>query len=114
MQEMRHARAIGVFLISRPRITRHEIYADAVFLLVSVLVSLICLFIFDIHHSFYAGRTAFPPDEYIFTSIEPYVMGGLLGGILGFFLIKLFVLGVHEQEEAFIESSSRPVMKRKQ
>ena len=82
----------------RSRITREELIADAIFILIPAILTLIGLFLFDVHRSFYPGHEPF--KEFIFQSWEPYLLGGLLGGILGFWLIKLFLFALHKEEEA--------------
>ena len=83
----------------RPPITHHEILADAVFFIAGALLATLAVFIFDIHWSFYPGNTIFPPNKHIFTSSEPYLLGILVGGILGIFVIKLLLLGIREEKD---------------
>jgi hypothetical protein len=83
----------------RPPVTHHEIIADAVFFIIGAFLATLAVFIFDIHWSFYPGNTIFPPNKYIFTSLEPFYIGALVGGVLGIFLIKLLLLGIHEEQE---------------
>jgi len=80
-------------------VTKHEIKADLIFFLVPAIISLIAVFIFDIHWSFYPGETVFPPSKFIFGSPVPYITGAFIGGVIGFFIIKLFLLGVQEEEK---------------
>lgn len=78
-------------------VTKHEIKADIVFFLVPAIISLIAVFIFDIHWSLYPGEVIF--SRFIFNSPVPYIAGAFTGGVIGFFIIKLFLLGVHEEEK---------------
>ena len=78
-------------------VTKEEIKADFIFFMVSSIVSFLVVYLFDIHRSFYPGETIFPPSVVIFKSIWPYVIGTLLGGTIGFFLIKILLLGVKEE-----------------
>jgi len=60
-------------------------------------VSIILLYFFDIHWSFYPGESIFPPSKQVGLSWQIYLVGGLIGAIVGFFIIKLFLLGVKEE-----------------
>ena len=80
------------------KVTHEEILADFVFILVGFLLSVLALFIFDIHWNFYPGGTLFPPEKYIFQEKSVYVWGGLLGSIIFFFIIKLLLVGIREEE----------------
>ncbi|MEM5797860.1 MAG: hypothetical protein QW703_01470 [Candidatus Aenigmatarchaeota archaeon] len=82
----------------RGRITKDELIADAIFITIPAILTLVGLFVFDVHRSFYPGHEPF--TEFVFDSPWPYLFGGLLGGILGFWLIKLFLYGLHKEEEA--------------
>ncbi|MBM3303919.1 MAG: hypothetical protein FJY76_02390 [Candidatus Aenigmarchaeota archaeon] len=84
--------------VRKTRVTRNEIIADLIFFFVPALIALIALYVFDIHWNFYPGGSLFPPMKYIFTDPWIYVSGTLVGGFVGFFLIKLVVLGIHEEE----------------
>lgn len=84
--------------VRKTRVTRNEIIADIIFFAVPAVIALIALYIFDIHWNFYPGGSLFPPAKYIFADGWIYVSGTLIGGIIGFFLIKLIVLGIHEEE----------------
>lgn len=79
------------------RITKREIIADAIFLIVGFLVSILLLYLFDIHWSFYPGETIFPPSRYVGLAKYVYFTGSLIGSIIIFFIIKLFLLGVKEE-----------------
>lgn len=80
------------------RVEKEEIIADFVFLAVSFAVTIIALYIFDIHWNFYPGGQLFPPEKHIFQSNAVYAYGGLLGAIIGFFVIKVFLFGLKEEE----------------
>lgn len=98
-------------MIKRPKISKHEIIADAVFIAVGIIAALIAVFIFDIHWSFYPGNTIFPPNKYIFTDKMPYVLGALVGGLLGPIIIKLLFFAFMQEEEA-IREGRRTVRKK--
>jgi len=84
--------------MSKHSVQKDRVIADFVFLLVSFIVTEIALFIFDVHWNFYPGGQLFPPAKHIFIDSAIYVWGGLLGTIVGFFLIKLFLFGLKEEE----------------
>ncbi len=87
-------------MIARPKISKEEIIADLLYLFVAMAVSGITLFIFDIHWSFYPGNTIFPPNKYIFTDHTIYYVGIPIGGLLGFFLLKVLFFAFVENEIA--------------
>lgn len=66
--------------------------ANVLFLLIPALISLVSIFLFDIHHSFYGKNLL--PLKFVFKSEEPYIIGVSAGAIIGFFLIRLFILGI--------------------
>jgi len=84
--------------VRKTRVTKNELVADLIFFAVPAIVALIALYVFDIHWNFYPGGSLFPPTKHIFTDGWIYVSGSLLGGVIGFFIIKLLVLGIHEEE----------------
>ncbi len=84
--------------VRKTRVTRNEIIADIIFFAVPALIALLALYVFDIHWNFYPGGSLFPPTKYIFTDPWIYVGGTLFGGLVGFFLIKLIILGIHEED----------------
>jgi len=84
--------------VRKTRVTRNELVADLIFFIVPALIALIALYVFDIHWNFYPGGSLWPPTKHVFTDGWIFVSGSLLGGIVGFFLIKLVVLGIHEEE----------------
>lgn len=88
--------------LKKLRISKNEIVADIIFLIVAMCVSGIAIFIFDIHWSFYPGNTIFPPNKYIFKSPLPYYFGIPVGGIVGFILIKLVVYAFIKEEEDYL------------
>lgn len=78
-------------------VTRKELISDLIFLLIGFIITLILLYFFDIHWSFYSGETIFPLSKYVGLTKGIYLIGGLIGSILGFFLIKLFLIRVKEE-----------------
>lgn len=82
--------------IRKSRVTREEFLGDLVFLVIGFVVSFIGVFLFDTHHSFY--EEPWFPLKFIFTTTTPYIVGTLVGGVVIFLLIKLFLFGVHEEE----------------
>lgn len=87
------------------KIPKEEIIADLVFFAVAVVVSLIALFIFDIHWSLYPGSQIF--SKFIFEDKSIYLYGGLIGGVTGFFVIKLLMFGFIEEEKAVRKEKKR-------
>lgn len=85
--------------IRKSIITKEEVLADLIFLIIAFTISVAILFLFDIHWSFYEGNTLFPPSAWVGIGKTSYLIGGLLGAIIGFFIIKLFLLGVKEEEK---------------
>lgn len=86
----RHARRIRKSVI-----TKEELIADAIFLFTSALTTLLVVFLFDIHRSFYSWP--FTPKT-IFNTPYPYMVFVPAGAIIGFLLIKLLLLGIKEEE----------------
>jgi len=87
-------------MFKRPKISKHELIADAIFILIGMFVAFTAIFIFDIHWSFYPGNTILPPNKYIFQTPTPYYVGIPLGGLIGFVVIKLLFFAFMEEEEA--------------
>ncbi|RLJ10284.1 MAG: hypothetical protein DRP15_00410 [Candidatus Aenigmatarchaeota archaeon] len=87
---MKHLRKIR-----KSRVTKEEVIADAIFLFVSAFVSLIVVFLFDIHHSFYEWPFTL---KFIFKRPEPYLFFTPIGMLVGFFIIKLLLIGIKEEE----------------
>ena len=85
-------------MIKRPKISKEEIIADLLFLLVGAIAAFIAIFIFDIHWSFYPGQTAFPPSKYIFQTATPFLVGIPIGAIIGFIVLKLVFYAFMEEE----------------
>ncbi len=83
--------------IRKSIITREELAADAIFLFISGFVSFLIVLLFDIHHSFYEWPMTL---KFIFNTPYPYVLFVSAGTIVGFFIIKLFLLGIREEELA--------------
>jgi hypothetical protein len=76
------------------KVTKREVASDAIFLAISAIISLIIIFLFDIHRSFYE----WPPKlQFIFNSPYPYIIFTAIGMFIGFFIIKLLLLGVKEK-----------------
>ncbi|MBR9680021.1 MAG: hypothetical protein GOU99_03160 [Candidatus Altiarchaeota archaeon] len=86
--------------VRKTRINKDEIIADLAFLLIGFILTELFLFIFDIHWNFYPGGQLFPPAEFVFIDRSIYLWGGLIGAIIGFFVIKLFLFGLKEEELA--------------
>ena len=78
-------------------VTKRELIADFIFLLVSFLITLIGIIIFNIHWSLYPGETLFPPSKTVGIHSNLYIIIPLIGSIVGFFMIKLFLIGVKEE-----------------
>ncbi|MFA6530593.1 MAG: hypothetical protein WCT31_02595 [Candidatus Micrarchaeia archaeon] len=91
-------------MIKRPKISKHEIIADLIFIFIGMFVAFTAIFIFDIHWSFYPGNTIFPPNKHIFQTPTPYLIGIPLGGLIGFIVIKLLFYAFMEEEEAVGEA----------
>ena len=78
-------------------VTKEELIADAIFLAISAFVSFFIIFMFDIHHSFYEWPMQL---KFIFTTPYPYLLFVPIGAIMGFFIIKVILFGVKEEEKA--------------
>jgi hypothetical protein len=78
-------------------ITKGELIADLIFLVISALISLAIIFLFDIHRSFYEWPIHL---TFLFKTPFPYILFTFIGTIIGFFVIKLFLLGMKEEKEA--------------
>ncbi len=81
----------------RGHTTKKEIIADLIFILFSFSLTIILIFIFDVHRSLYPGETLFPPSKFVGIDKSIYLSGGLIGTITGFVLIKLLLLGIKEE-----------------
>ena len=92
-------------MIKRPKISKHEIIADLIFLFVAMVISGTMILIFDYHWSFYPGETVIPPSKHIFKTAEPYYIGIPVGGIVGFLIIKLLYFAFSEEEKAEQETN---------
>jgi len=90
---MRHA----IIKYRKTKVTHRELVADLIFLAAAFLISLAALYIFDIHWSFYPGESIFPPSKHVGISSQLYIAGSLIGAIVGFFIIKLLLIGVREE-----------------
>lgn len=71
--------------IRKSAITKEELIADGIFLLISVFILFLTVFLFDIHHSFYEWLFAL---KYIFKSFHPYIILVPIGTIIGFLIIR--------------------------
>ena len=85
-----------IMKLRRSRVDREEIIADAIFFLVPAVIVFLVIFFFDIHQSFY--NIPYYPFEFLLNDAWIYLGGTLLGEMIGFFLIKLFLFGVKEEE----------------
>lgn len=81
----------------KTKVTHRELIVDLIFIAVAFFISLFALFIFDIHWSMYPGQTLFPPSKFVGISKSTYIIGSLIGTVIGFFILKLFLLGVKEE-----------------
>lgn len=88
----------------RGSISSREIIADIIFLLVSAIISFLAIVIFNIHWSFYPGNVLFPPSKTVGISSNIYIIGTLAGSLAGFFIIKLLLIGVKEEEKQWFDS----------
>jgi hypothetical protein len=61
--------------IRKTRVEKEEIIADFIFLAVSFIITVIALFVFDIHWNFYPGGQIFPPARNVFTDKTIYIGG---------------------------------------
>lgn len=84
--------------VRKSRVSREEIIADLIFFFVPAIIILILIFFFDIHQSFY--NLPYYPLKFLLNDPWIYMGGALLGGLIGFFLIKLFLFGVKEEESS--------------
>ena len=84
--------------VRKSGVSREEVTADAVFFFIPAFLSFLAIFFFDIHQSFY--QVPYFPFTFLLNDVWIYVGGVLLGGIIGFFLIKLFLFGIKEEEES--------------
>src|SRR3989344_4096600 len=84
-------------------VMKRELIADTIFLFISFVVSLLAIFIFDVHWSFYPGERIFPPSKFVGISNEIYYVFTFGGTIVLFLLIKLFLIGVKEEEKGIFE-----------
>lgn len=80
---------------------KEEVIADIIFFVIALIISIIILYIFDIHWNFYPNGNLFPPERYIFNDRKIYFYGGLIGAILIFTIIKVFLIGIKEEERVW-------------
>jgi hypothetical protein len=95
--------------VRKTRIEKEEIIADVVFFALACIITVIGLFTFDIHWNFYEGAQLFLPAQFVFADRSIYLWGGLVGGIVGLFLIKIFLFGLKEEEAVWKSSRHRGV-----
>lgn len=88
-------------------VTKRELVADALFFGIAAALSIIGIIIFNIHWSFYPGNTLFPPSKTVGIEPKMYVAGTLIGAIVGFFIIKLFLLGVRVEESTWFAKTAK-------
>jgi len=93
--------------LRKTKIEKEEIIADFIFLLTSFIITILALYIFDIHWNFYPDGQLFPPQKHVFTDKSIYLWGGLMGAIVGFFIIKLFLFGLREEENIWKKEYSK-------
>lgn len=83
------------------RPSSHELAADFLYILTAMVVSLLAIYVFDIHWSLYPGETIFPPSRRVFAEdLTPYYIGVPAGGLVGFFILKLIFFAFMEEKEA--------------
>ena len=80
--------------LRKSSVNRDEIIADLIFFFIPATIVFVAIFFFDIHQSFY--QLPYFPFKFLLNDIWIYIGGVLLGGITGFFLIKLFLFGLKE------------------
>ena len=80
------------------RISHEEVVADVIFFITGAAISFLALLIFDVHWNLYQWPSG--PLRFIFQSQTPYLIGVPIGSIVFFILVKLLVLGFHEEEIA--------------
>ena len=61
---------------------KEKIFSDTVFWFAALLISLTIIFLFDLQWNFSS------PEWFVFTNTDLYVIGGFVGSVIGFFLIK--------------------------
>ena len=92
-------------------VSKEELIADLIYFFIALLVSAIAIYAFDIHWSFYPGGTIFPPNRHIFNDATPYYIGIPIGGIVGFFLLKLIFFAFIEERKAHKKDRKELVIK---
>ena len=81
--------------VRKSGVSREEIIADLIFFFIPAFIVLILIFLFDIHQSFYS--LPYYPFKFLLNDPWIYIGGALLGGLIGFFLTKIFLFGVKEE-----------------
>jgi len=100
--------------IRKSRIQKDELFADFMFLLIGYIISVIMLFIFDIHWNFYPGGVLFPPEKFIFEDKSIYLWGAAIGSFVGLFVIKFFLLALRSEEYVWKEEREYKFEKNKE
>lgn len=90
---MRHT----IIRYRKTKVTHRELIVDLILIAIAFIISLAALFIFNIHWSLYPGETLFPPSKTVGISFNTYVSGTLIGTLVGFFILKLLLIGVKEE-----------------
>ncbi|MEK6917893.1 MAG: hypothetical protein AABW51_02995 [Nanoarchaeota archaeon] len=80
-------------------VTKRELIADIIFFLIPFFISLLALFFFDIHWSFYPNETILPPSKFIGLTASQYLATSITFAVIGFFIIKLFLIGVKKSNK---------------
>lgn len=92
-------------MIRRPKISKHEIIADLIFIFVSMVIGFLIVLTFDTHWSFYPENLG-KQLKFIFKSLDPYIIGVLFSGIVGLILFKLIFYAFSEEKEAVEETKN--------
>jgi hypothetical protein len=100
--------------IRKSKIQRDELFADFMFLLIAYVISVIMLFIFDIHWNFYPGGHLFPPEQFIFENRSIYFWGAGIGSLVGLFVIKFFLLALKGEEKVWEEERGYKLEKKRE
>lgn len=61
--------------LRKTRIEKEEIIADFIFLFISFIITILVLYIFDVHWNFYSRGQIFPPAKHVFTDKTVYLWG---------------------------------------
>ena len=91
--------------IRKSRIQKEEIMADFIFFIFSFLIVEGILLVFDLHWNFYQAGNLF--EKQIFQDKLIYLWAGPIGGVIGLFLIKIFLLGLKEEEVVWSKNKKK-------